>query len=955
VAPEPPVNKTPPTISGASSAQQGVELKEEHGSWNNSPTGYTYQWQRCESSGANCANISTAEAQGYTPIEADVAHTLRVLETASNASGKSKEAAASPVTAVVLPAAPVNTGAPKINGASTAQQGVELQEEHGSWSNNPTGFTYQWLQCNSVGASCLPISGASKQGYTPVEGDAGHTLKVEETASNAGGKSKEAAVSAATAVVLPAAPVNTTPPTIKGASSAQQGSELIEEHGSWRNNPTSFSYQWQQCNAEGKACANIVGAEAQTYAPNEGDVGHKLRVLESAANAGGKSKEAAASEPTEVVKPLPPVNEKPPTITGEPQQGQTLTEHNGMWSHNPTGYTYQWLRCEALGTGCEPITGATKQTYVLQAIDVGHAIRVQEVASNAGGSGVPAVSEPSAPVIPESGKPTPQNQPTITGEARQGKTLTEQSASWTHEPTSFAYQWLQCDSSGNSCKAIPGATKQEYVPVEGDIGHRLRVQEEATNLLGTSSPDVSEPTAIVVPPAPTLEKPPTINGASAAQQGKELKEVHGTWSNGPTGYSYQWQRCESTGANCANISGAEAQGYTPVEADVGHRLRALETASNAGGPSETPAATEVTAVVLPAVPVNVVPPRIAGASTAQQGKELKEEHGSWTNNPTGYSYQWQQCSSTGEGCTSIAGAESQAYVPAEADVGHRLRVLETASNAGGPSEKAASSEVTAVVAAPHPVPLNEAPPTLTGTALQGQPLTEAHGKWSNEPIIAYSYGWQRCNSAGEACVTISGAEAQSYVPGEADVGTRLRVLETATNIGGPSEAAASAPTAVVQGIFGKTNIGALKDTFNGGRKRVNRYALPAAGAVAKLTLYLEPTGKPGQQVMKGVIYADQGGSPTTLLGVTEQLTFQHTNTPGWYEMRFASPVKVAAGSYWIGELTGSTANVAGFRYDSVPGSRDFNSNVYSAGPSNPFGTFNTDAEQTSLYATYTPG
>jgi hypothetical protein len=72
-------------------------------------------------------------------------------------------------------------------------------------------------------------------------------------------------------------------------------------------------------------------------------------------------------------------------------------------------------------------------------------------------------------------------------------------------------------------------------------------------------------------------------------------------------------------------------------------------------------------------------------------------------------------------------------------------------------------------------------------------------------------------------------------------------------------------------------------------------------------------------------------------------------------MRFASPVKVAAGSYWIGELTGSTANVAGFRYDSVPGSRDFNSNVYSAGPSNPFGTFNTDAEQTSLYATYTPG
>jgi hypothetical protein len=54
-------------------------------------------------------------------------------------------------------------------------------------------------------------------------------------------------------------------------------------------------------------------------------------------------------------------------------------------------------------------------------------------------------------------------------------------------------------------------------------------------------------------------------------------------------------------------------------------------------------------------------------------------------------------------------------------------------------------------------------------------------------------------------------------------------------------------------------------------------------------------------------------------------------------------------------MTGQTANIAGFRYRTLAGSRDYNSNVYTSGPSNPFGPVSTDAELTSLYATYTPG
>ncbi len=51
-------------------------------------------------------------------------------------------------------------------------------------------------------------------------------------------------------------------------------------------------------------------------------------------------------------------------------------------------------------------------------------------------------------------------------------------------------------------------------------------------------------------------------------------------------------------------------------------------------------------------------------------------------------------------------------------------------------------------------------------------------------------------------------------------------------------------------------------------------------------------------------------------------------------------------------ITGSTSGVAGFRYSSVSASRDYNSNAYSSGPTNPFGSVSTDNEQMSLYATY---
>jgi len=330
-------------------------------------------------------------------------------------------------------------------------------------------------------------------------------------------------------------------------------------------------------------------------------------------------------------------------------------------------------------------------------------------------------------------------------------------------------------------------------------------------------------------------------------------------------------------------------------------------------------------------------------------------HGSWTNSPTAYTDQWLQCGALGGGCLPIPAATGSTYVPSASDVGHTLAVQESASNqggVGGPATSRATETVLALAA-----PMSSLAPAITGQAQQGQTLNAQVGSWTNQPT-SFAYQWQRCDSAGAVCSPVLAATAPSYTLGGADVGFTMRVAVSAANLGGTSAPAMSAQSAVVTPAattFGKSGVGAFSDSFAAERKRVSRYPLNTAGSVGSLSIYLAPTATPGQQVLKGVIYADSSGAPGALLEATEQLTFASSSPAGRYEMGFPSPLKLAPGTYWIGVISGGASSVTGFRWNSVSGARALNSNSYSSGPSNPFGAATIDSEQMSVYATYRSG
>lgn len=206
------------------------------------------------------------------------------------------------VTAGAPPSPPVNTGLPVVNTglpviSGVDQEGQTLTLTTGAWSGSPTGYTYQWQDCNVFGEGCVSIAGAKASSYTLTAGDVGGTVRVVVTATNAGGSTS--ANSAATAEVLsPAAPSNTALPMVSGSD--VEGQTLSASNGSWSGNPTGYAYQWQDCNALGEECLNVGGATTASLTLTALNVGGTARVRVTASNLGGAT--SATSPATPMIK-----------------------------------------------------------------------------------------------------------------------------------------------------------------------------------------------------------------------------------------------------------------------------------------------------------------------------------------------------------------------------------------------------------------------------------------------------------------------------------------------------------------------------------------------------------------------------------------------------------------------------------------------------------------------------
>jgi hypothetical protein len=119
--------------------------------------------------------------------------------------------------------------------------------------------------------------------------------------------------------------------------------------------------------------------------------------------------------------------------------------------------------------------------------------------------------------------------PTVSGTAEAGQTLTATRGTWANNPTSFSFAWSRCDSSGNGCAAIAGATAKIYTVTAADVGHTVRVTVTAHNASGAGHA-TSAPTGVVS----TSGCPPGTGAIPITQLAPPARLSVSQWSASPS-------------------------------------------------------------------------------------------------------------------------------------------------------------------------------------------------------------------------------------------------------------------------------------------------------------------------------------------------------------------------------------------------------------------------------------
>ncbi len=433
------------------------------------------------------------------------------------------------------------TPAPAPTLSGTAQVTQTLRATVGTWLSG-ADLSYQWYRNGD------PISGAIGVSYALQPADAGAVITFAAT----GSKPAMTSVTrkAASAVVAKADLTGSATPTITGTAKA--GTTLTAVPGEWAPAPVAFGYQWLR---NGKP---ISGANGASYQLQQADIGTVIKVMVTG-NKAGYNAIAKTSAGTAKVAVADLTKTSKPTITGTAKVGSTLTANPGTWSPAPVTLSYQWYRS---GTA---ISGATKSGYKLVNADAGKEIKVAVTGSKTGFASVRLESAPLASVVRASLESAPQ--PTVSGTAKIGSTLTATAGEWKPAGVKLSYQWYRGSS------AIKGATKATYKLTDADGGKAIKVVVTGSKS-GFDTTTVDSATTSVPLKKLSATPKPKLDGIRGVNH--LLKAKVGTWKPGKVTLKYQWYR------NGKAIKGATKITYVTNSTDRGKTLTFEVTGTKTG-------------------------------------------------------------------------------------------------------------------------------------------------------------------------------------------------------------------------------------------------------------------------------------------------------------------------------------------------------------------------------------
>ena len=528
-----------------------------------------------------------------------------------------------------------------------------------------------------------------------------------------------------------------------------------------------LAWQWQ------RGVTPIDGATSATYTPVLADVGETLRALAAYVDAGGPG-QISISAPTGVVANSP---DQPGTVTindTTPTRGTAIRASLTDADTPVTGLTWQWQR------GTTNIQGATSATYRPVLADVGSTLRAVASYNDGHGPGKTATSAATSAVANTTDQPgtvqiddtTPTRAQAITASLTDADTPV----------TGLTWQWQRGTTN------IADATNASYTPVLADVGSTLRAVASYNDAHGAGKTATSPATSAV---ANTTDQAGTVTFDDASPTfGVEITAMLTDLDTPITNLTWQWQ--VQTKKTWTDITDATNASYTPVQADIGKRLRALASYNDAHGPGKRARSGRTAPVVNVADTAGVV---TLDDTTPTQGVTVTATLTDVNTPLSNVTWQWRR------GNNDIVGATSASYTPIQDDVGETLRAVARYDDRyrTGRTATSAASAAVADVDDPGVVTIDDTTP-IRGTAITAS-LSDPDGSVTN-----VTWQWQR------GTTDIPGATNASYTPVLADVGETLRAIASYNDAEANGKTATSGSTAAVTNTVDVAGSVTLSDT-----------------------------------------------------------------------------------------------------------------------------------------------
>jgi len=325
---------------------------------------------------------------------------------------------------------------------------------------------------------------------------------------------------------------------------------------------------------------------------------------------------------------------------------------------------------------------------------------------------------------------------------------------------------------------------------------------------GTVVYDIDAVVPVAATGAPTISNTTPIEGQVLSVDLTAIID-----RNGVINPAIQWQSSTDNGVTWTNIAGATDANFTATQAQVGAMVRVQVAWTDLAQTNELLVST-------PTAPVADLPEAATGAAiisntTPHSGQVLTIDTATIADaNGVGpLSHQWQVSTDGGATWTAIPGATDTSYTPDRAQIGSLLRVVTSFTDiTTGTLETLTSAATAAIVEGATPATgapvISDLTPTETeALTLDVSSIADLNG------VGTLSYQWQSSADNGTTWTSIGGATAASFTPGQAQVGSILRVSASFTDGIGTLETLTSTATGVVGDSW--TGIPLMLTTFNG--------------------------------------------------------------------------------------------------------------------------------------------